>query len=76
MEGIFVECKVCNLLTNYVEFSQTWKDPIHPATIYFSLASLALANILNILYGAILNHPISLPFVAETENLVTIAILR
>jgi uncharacterized membrane protein len=49
--------------------------PVHPATVHFPVAFLALANILNLLYGATLYLPTSLPFTADKENLATLAIL-
>jgi len=49
--------------------------PVHPATIHFPLAFLALANILNVLYGVTAYLPTNLPFTADKENLGTLAIL-
>jgi uncharacterized membrane protein len=49
--------------------------PVHPATVHFPLAFLALANILNLLYGSTLYLPTSLPFTNDKENLGTLAIL-
>jgi len=48
--------------------------PVHPATIHFPLAFLAVANILNILYGLTLYAPYLSPFAADKENVGTIAL--
>jgi len=49
--------------------------PVHPATVHFPLAFLGLANILNLFYGATLYLPTTLPFIADKENIATLAIL-
>ena len=49
--------------------------PIHPATVHFPLAFLTLANILNLIYGAVLYLPSNPFFVNDEHNLSSLSVL-